>query len=491
MSYTKLTDFAVKDALLSGNPAKVIRGVEFDAEFNAIEDADALNTKLTVIAANDGASLVGYLPAGTGAVATTVQEALRRLGVNVKDFGAAGNGVTSDTTAFTAAITALTAAGGGALYVPAGTYMVSGLSTPDDSKIEIVGDGVASILKKNANGAMISLGKQCTLKSLAMDGNGGVYTGVGVTVTTGALDNFSWRKYDDVDIYNTASYCIEHVGNRAGYASSGRNLRLVPTSLVTYAIKMAGNGGSVESNGNRRWTDVWTYGNRIADLTDANNTSFSNCHGFWPLFTSTTHKTSWTGGRLLGYDTSDVLTGTANTIDACTYNQEAAATLTINSGALNCRFGPSVALGSGYSIVDSSTGATSGNDVWLPKTIFSTVWGGTGGTPAIGNGTLSMVYQRRGTLCQVNMAFAVGSTTAFNTATAWTFTIPYNANRTNTGSARILDSGTGYFVAVPAIITVNTIQIFTNGPGIPVGYLSPMTWATGDTMYIDFEYEIA
>lgn len=89
MSYTKLTDFAVKDALLSGNPAKVIRGVEFDAEFNAIEDADALNAKLTVMAASDGASLVGFIPTGSGAVATTVQSRLRRTASDLETSGAA------------------------------------------------------------------------------------------------------------------------------------------------------------------------------------------------------------------------------------------------------------------------------------------------------------------------------------------------------------------------------------------------------------------
>lgn len=47
MSYTKTTDFAAKDALLTGNPSKVVKGSEIDAEFDAIETADAQNVKLT------------------------------------------------------------------------------------------------------------------------------------------------------------------------------------------------------------------------------------------------------------------------------------------------------------------------------------------------------------------------------------------------------------------------------------------------------------
>lgn len=44
-TYSKLTDFASKDALLTGNPAKIVKGVEIDDEFNAIATADATSVK--------------------------------------------------------------------------------------------------------------------------------------------------------------------------------------------------------------------------------------------------------------------------------------------------------------------------------------------------------------------------------------------------------------------------------------------------------------
>jgi hypothetical protein len=60
--------------------------------------------ELDDLLASSGSSGVGYIAAGTGAVATTVQTKLRES-VSVKDFGAVGDGSTDDTAAFVAACT--------------------------------------------------------------------------------------------------------------------------------------------------------------------------------------------------------------------------------------------------------------------------------------------------------------------------------------------------------------------------------------------------
>ena len=49
-NYTKTTNFAVKDTLASGNPAKIIKGSEINSEYDAIATAIATSTPLSLCA---------------------------------------------------------------------------------------------------------------------------------------------------------------------------------------------------------------------------------------------------------------------------------------------------------------------------------------------------------------------------------------------------------------------------------------------------------
>ena len=98
------------------------------------------------VAASGGSNLIGFLQAGTGAVATTVQAKLRES-VSVKDFGAVGDGVADDTVAMATALAAVPT--GGSLLFPAGTYRGYLLIWRGD--ISILGDGSASTKIKLPN----------------------------------------------------------------------------------------------------------------------------------------------------------------------------------------------------------------------------------------------------------------------------------------------------------------------------------------------------
>jgi hypothetical protein len=88
---------------------------------SSIGDDTTLLAYEAAVAASTGSSLVGYLPSGANATATTVQAKLRQY-VSVKDFGAVGDGVTDDTAAIQNAIAAVNTAGGGTIWFPTGVY---------------------------------------------------------------------------------------------------------------------------------------------------------------------------------------------------------------------------------------------------------------------------------------------------------------------------------------------------------------------------------
>ena len=108
----------------------------------------------TVLGSKDGAVRrfplssmpVGFTQSGSGAVARTVQDKVGEV-VSVKDFGAVGDGVTDDTVAFQNA-----AAAAKCVYVPSGTYQLSGTIVVSVDGAHWFGDGIsASILRATTN----------------------------------------------------------------------------------------------------------------------------------------------------------------------------------------------------------------------------------------------------------------------------------------------------------------------------------------------------
>lgn len=144
------------------------------------------------LASNDGASLVGYAPDITGAVAVSVRSKLAER-ISVKDFGAVGNGVltkvafdaathnggvasnypyqittlasgTDDTVAIQAAFAA--AEDNSSIYFPPGVYYVTGTSATDNDSlfelsgkknIKIYGDGAKIFCYKDITSSSVHL----------------------------------------------------------------------------------------------------------------------------------------------------------------------------------------------------------------------------------------------------------------------------------------------------------------------------------------------
>ena len=122
-------------------------------------------------------SLTGNNP-GAGNLATSASTASpapeKGDQVNVKTYGAVGDGVTNDTAAFNAALESLADAGGGMCLVPKGTYIISasGITSHVKSGVHLVGEGHASILKIAAmpTGPLIwGDGNDWSIEKLALD----------------------------------------------------------------------------------------------------------------------------------------------------------------------------------------------------------------------------------------------------------------------------------------------------------------------------------
>ncbi|QDH84001.1 appendage [Achromobacter phage vB_AxyP_19-32_Axy11] len=116
------------------------------------------------LAASDGSEKVGFIDAGTGAVARTVEDRLRDH-VSVRGFGALGLGSVDETPLFTAAL----ASPASRIYVPEGTYILEDLKIPAGKKLY----GPGTLKWKNAaTKTMITFtGARGSLEGLNLDGN--------------------------------------------------------------------------------------------------------------------------------------------------------------------------------------------------------------------------------------------------------------------------------------------------------------------------------
>lgn len=75
-----------------------------------------------------------------GVIEDALYDAKRRM-LNVKDYGAIGNGTTDDTTSIQAAITAAGSQGGGIVYLPPTNYKITQPLTFTSDKVTLKGDG--------------------------------------------------------------------------------------------------------------------------------------------------------------------------------------------------------------------------------------------------------------------------------------------------------------------------------------------------------------
>lgn len=131
---------------------------------------------------------------------------------------------------------------------------------------------------------------------------------------------------------------------------------------------------------------------------------------------------------------------------------------------------------------------------------YTPTWAGSGGTPAIGNGTLTGRFRKMGKTLDVKILLVWGSTTTGNTSTSWTFSLPSGVTLQAATAhqdfcpAYMVDNDTGVRHHYHARTTGGSAVLAVNaadGGSSNVGSTSPFTWATSDILVIKGTFELA
>lgn len=106
------------------------------------------------LASSTGGEMVGFIQSGVGAVERTATNKLRDV-VNVKDFGAALDGVTNDRSAFQAAVDA----GAKCIKIPGGQVLISGTIVVGSDGVTIEGDSdYETVIWATGSGPLFQIG---------------------------------------------------------------------------------------------------------------------------------------------------------------------------------------------------------------------------------------------------------------------------------------------------------------------------------------------
>jgi hypothetical protein len=282
--------------------------------FSAFTKIQAMFTELY---GSGGSDAIGFLQAGTGAVARTVQAKLRDE-VSVKDFGAVGDGVTNDLTSIRAALAAVGAAGGGTVYFPRGTYMVSDyLTVPSNTRL--VGESKNSVvLRASANFTdafvVFENVSYSGVYDIHFDGNG--FSFVHPTETTTYRPGLIHIRADVAtktlfSSHITVDNCIiEDCNDNDGIGIEVDNNYITVTNCTIFDID--GTTSAVHANGiNADGTDFSIFANNLIYAVDGNATGYAH-----PLRLHSTERCRAVGNRVV-VDTNYgiIIDGRYNVVD--------------------------------------------------------------------------------------------------------------------------------------------------------------------------------
>ncbi|HUC89259.1 MAG TPA: right-handed parallel beta-helix repeat-containing protein [Patescibacteria group bacterium] len=186
----------------------------------AAQLSDATSTSKGVLQL--GGDLAGTAAAPT-VPALTNKVAKNELVLDVKDFGAKGDGTTNDTTAIQSAIDTAFGAGGGIVFVPPATYIISPTGLQVKSNVTLRGSGSGTVFKvangTNTSGNIVKVESwsNVVLADFCVDGNranqsSGTNYGVYVAASANCkVENLQIRNMTGVglQVYNSDGVLVQ------------------------------------------------------------------------------------------------------------------------------------------------------------------------------------------------------------------------------------------------------------------------------------------
>lgn len=387
-------------------------------------------------------------------------------------YGARGDGTTDDTAALTSWLSSISGKSG---YLPAGTYMCSGLSIPASTTIY----GYGATLKKNANGTLATLADRVRIYGLQVHGNGAAFTGKGFVITSG-----NDQKLYDTEIIFCEDRCLtidKDVGLRFAWMG-GQVFR--SGDITNIPILLGANAASQESNGDRLFEGIFTGGRWFIDVQYSQTTIISNCDFVNMNFHASASKTLVSGCRIATLGNDLVVNGSQCMIDG----NIIAGGITIASGATYNILGDNT-LTNGSTITDNSGNFTNSYE----KTgTYTPTWTSSGTQPSLGNGTLIGKWSiDKNGMVTVTINGTMGSTTTFGTGT-YSWSLPFASasdGYIKVGSAYTNAGGASFSVGAAAVSSgASTVSVLPSSGGNSWGQTIPGTWASGNLFNLQVSY---
>lgn len=434
---------------------------------------------------------VTYTPTGTGAVARTMQTKIAETVISVTDYGAVGDGVTNDRTAF---VNALAAASGKALYLPnpASAYLITGAVISVPANTRVYGQSRNSTIVRMGSAAdLFDAGNYTQFHDFYIDGNSVVGHGIIVSGTNGQ------QIVKNMRITDTGASCIHFAATTAGegfvcddtlmYQKNGG------AGTAKYAVTIA--DGVQAAAVPRKFHNIETGGNcsfsfgGAADLFIANS-FIADC-----AWSANSHGVNIMNSRWATV-TAQTLLGGQHTIMGC----DVYPSITIGLGASGVVIGPNTY----NSTMPVDASGQRQNLIYHWDEAYTPTYSSVGGGGAIGNGSITAYWSRDGNKVSVNIQMIWGTTTTAG-AGAMQWTLPTQAPSFNPlpqvcGEARGYDVSANFMFFGPVMIANST------GTGVTTATLqrdhetattsnaftgsAPATWATTDQFHVTFTYTV-